>query len=237
MADLDGVSENVCYRRRSGRLFCEPMEDTMIPWEIKATELVNCNCAYGCPCQFNALPTHDFCEAVGAFQIGQGYHGDVRLDGLNAIGILQWPGPIHEGKGKGFMIIDKRASEAQRQSLLRILAGEDTEPGKTVWNVFAATLEHVYDPVFEDITIDIDVEARRGRVSVAGLVDMTSEPIRNPVTGAEHRARIDLPDGFEYSIAEMGSGTARVKGPIPLTHDGTYAQLAHLHLNQNGVVH
>jgi hypothetical protein len=209
----------------------------MTPWEIKATELVNCNCAYGCPCQFNALPTYGSCEATAAYKIREGFHGDVRLDGLNAIGILKWPGAIHHGKGKAFIIIDKRASEAQRQSLLRILAGEDTEPGKTVWNVFASTLEHVYDPVFEDIAIDIDVDARRGRVSVAGLVDMTSVPIRNPVTGAEHRARIDLPDGFEYSIAEMGSGSARVQGPIPMTHNATYAQLAHLHLNQNGVVH
>jgi hypothetical protein len=91
--------------------------------------------------------------------------------------------------------------------------------------------------VFEDIAIDIDVDARRAHVVVAGLVDVSAEPIRNPVTGAAHRARIDLPDGFEYSIAEMGSGSAQVKGPIPLTLDGTYAQLAHLHLNQNGVVH
>ena len=162
-------SKHVCYWGKNGHPLCEPKEDAMTPWEIKATELVNCNCAYGCPCQFNALPTHGFCEAVGAFQIRQGFHGDVRLDSLSAIAVLQWPGPIHEGKGKGFMIIDKRASEAQRQSLLRILTGEDTEPGKTVWNVFASTLEHVYDPVFEDIAIDIDVDARRGRVSVAGL--------------------------------------------------------------------
>lgn len=230
-------SEHVCYRGKSGHPLCELNEDVMTPWEIKATELVNCNCAYGCPCQFNALPTPGFCEAVGAFQFKEGFHGDVRLDGLNAIAILQWPGPIHHGKGKGFMIIDKRASEPQRQSLLRILAGEDTEPGKTVWNVFASTLEHVYDPVFEDIAIDIDVDARRGHVTVAGLVDVNAEPIRNPVTGAEHRARIDLPDGFEYSIAEMGSGSARVQGPIPLILDSTYAQLAHLHLNQNGIVH
>ena len=31
------------------------------------------------------------------------------------------------------------------------------------------------------------------------------EPIKNPVTGEEHRARIVLPDGFEYKEAEMGN--------------------------------
>jgi hypothetical protein len=36
--------------------------------------------AYGCPCQFNALPTHGNCEAVAGMQIDQGYHGDTPLD-------------------------------------------------------------------------------------------------------------------------------------------------------------
>ena len=25
----------------------------MTPWEIRTIEFANCNCAYGCPCQFN----------------------------------------------------------------------------------------------------------------------------------------------------------------------------------------
>ena len=72
----------------------------MTPWEIKAKEFVNCNCAYGCPCQFNALPTHGNCEAAVAIEIEQGHYGDVKLDGLRIGGIYQWPGPIHEGRGK-----------------------------------------------------------------------------------------------------------------------------------------
>lgn len=208
----------------------------MTPWEIKGTELVNCNCAYGCPCQFNALPTGGNCIGVGAFTIDTGHYGDVRLDGLKAIGIFKWPGPIHEGHGEGAVIIDSRADAAQRQALLRILSGEDTEPGKTVWSVFASTMERVHDPLFETIEMSVDVDARRGRVTADALIDMAAEPIRNPVTGAEHRARIDLPDGFEYQVAEMGSGTSRVEGPIPFKLESSYAQIAHLHLNQNGVM-
>jgi hypothetical protein len=213
------------------------MEKQMTPWEIKGTELVNCNCAYGCPCQFNALPTHGNCIGIGAFQIASGHHGDVQLDGLRAIGVFRWPGPIHEGHGEGAVIVDKRANEAQRQALLRILSGEDTEPGKTVWNVFASTMERVHDPLFEAIEMSVDVDARRGRVKTGnGLIEMAAEPIRNPVTGAEHRARIDLTDGFEYTLAEMGSGSSRVGGPISFNLEGSYAQLAHIHLNQNGIV-
>ena len=60
----------------------------MTPWTVKATEFVNCNCAYGCPCQFNALPTHGLCEAIGAYDIVEGHHGDVRLDGLKVLTIF-----------------------------------------------------------------------------------------------------------------------------------------------------
>ncbi|HEX6794628.1 MAG TPA: DUF1326 domain-containing protein, partial [Casimicrobiaceae bacterium] len=37
----------------------------MTPWEIQGRELINCNCSYGCPCQFSALPTNGNCEAIG----------------------------------------------------------------------------------------------------------------------------------------------------------------------------
>ncbi len=208
----------------------------MTPWDVKGIEFVNCNCAYGCPCQFNALPTHGFCEAVGGYHIAEGRHGDVRLDGLNVVTIFHWPGPIHLGQGRRFLIIDERASEAQRIGLERLLTGEDTETGKTVWNVFASTIEQSYDTIYRKIDLSIDVDARRAKLTVDGLVDSKASPILNPVTGAEHRARIDLPNGFEYSLAEMGSGTSTVGGPIPLNLAATYAQLAHIHLSQSGIV-
>jgi len=208
----------------------------MIDWELQATEFVNCNCDYGCPCQFNALPTYGDCKAIAAYQINKGHFGDVKLDGLKVVGVFQWPKAIHEGEGRAFLIVDERASEDQRAGLLSIFSGEHTEPGKTIWNVFAATFAEVLPPEFKPIEIEIDVDARTGRVQIDGFVDMLGEPIRNPVTGAEHRARIDLPDGFEYSIAEIGSGSSKAKGPIAIEFDKSYGQFAHIHLNNQGVV-
>ena len=48
---------------------------TGIDWQIEGEEIGSCNCDWGCPCQFNALPTHGNCEAVVAVQIDQGRHG------------------------------------------------------------------------------------------------------------------------------------------------------------------
>lgn len=208
----------------------------MIPWELEADELVGCNCAWGCPCQFNALPTYGFCEAIASFKIKRGHFGETRLDGLKTVGVMAWPGPIHGGGGRAHLIIDERADEAQRQALLTILSGQETEPGATIWNVFSATLDEVFDPDFKPIELEIDVEERVGRVAVPGLIEGRAEPIRNPVTGKPHRARIDLPNGFEYSLAEIGNATSKCTGPVAISFENTYAQFAHLHLNNQGVV-
>src|SRR5215467_8496794 len=93
-------------------------------WAFRALGFTNCNCSYGCPCQFNALPTHGFCCAVTGFGIKEGHHGSTKLDGLKVAGMFRWPGPIHEGRGESAVVIDKRADETQRTALLRILSGQ-----------------------------------------------------------------------------------------------------------------
>jgi hypothetical protein len=210
---------------------------TSANWVIKGREFVNCNCAYGCPCQFDALPTHGDCKAVCGFDIAEGRHGKTRLDGLRAVAVLSWPGPIHEGKGEAFIILDQRAKPDQREALLRILSGQDTEPGATVWQVFSTTFQKVHEPAFAAIDFELDVDARKARLVVPGIIETRGEPIRNPVTGAEHRARIDLPSGFEYSLAEMGRGWSKTSGPIKLDLADSYGQFANLHLCQSGIVH
>ena len=208
----------------------------MTPWEIQGRELVNCNCSYGCPCQFNALPTKGFCETNGAFVIDKGHYGDVRLDGLKVAIAFAWPGPIHEGKGKGQVILDANATQAQREALLKILSGQDTDPFATIFAVFATTMEKMFDPIIAPIELEVDVDARRGRIRIKDVMTLDGQPIRNPVTGAEHRVRIDLPHGFEYEIAEIGSGTSRSHGDVAIDLQDSYAQFARLHLNNHGPI-
>ena len=117
---------------------------------------------------------------------------------------MQWPGAIHEGKGKCQPIVDATANAQQREALLKIMSGQDTEPFATMFAVFATTFEQVFEPVFTKIDVDVDVDARRGKVNVPGLFEIHGEPIRNPVNGEEPRARIALPNGFEYMIANNG---------------------------------
>jgi hypothetical protein len=205
-------------------------------WTIQGKEFVNCNCSYGCPCQFNGLPTHGYCEAVGGFQVDKGFHGDTPLDGLKFAGIFRWPGPIHEGKGEAAVVIDERATPKQREALLRIISGQDTEPGATVFQVFATTLEKVHEPIFAPIDFEVDVDQRRAKLVIQGVTEGRGEPILNPITGKEHRVRINLEDGFEYITAEIGRGWTQSSTPIRLQLSDSYGQFAHIHLSQNGIV-
>lgn len=208
----------------------------MTEWEIKGREFGNCNCDYSCPCQFNALPTNGHCRGLAVYDIDEGFHGKTRLDGLRGAGIFRWPGPIHEGKGEGVHIIDRRATPAQRESLLRILRGEDTEPFATVFSVFTSTCEKMHDPIVADIDFELDIDGRMARAKIKDVLEMRGEPILNPVTGAAHRVRIVQPDGFEFAEAEIGRGWSKTTGPIQYELTDSYGQFAHIHLCQSGMV-
>jgi len=209
----------------------------MTPWQIDALELVNCNCNYGCPCQFNALPTTGACEAAVGFAISKGHYGQARLDGLNAAAMVKWPGPIHQGSGTIQIIVDERADADQRRGIEAILSGRDTDEMATAFWVFNKMSPNRLETLYCPIDVKIDVGERTGRVHVPGLLEITAEPIRNPVTGAPHRARINLPFGFEYRQAEVASGTTKATGAIDLpSNRGTHSHIARIYMNNHGVI-
>jgi len=116
------------------------------------------------------------------------------------------------------------------------MSGAETEPMTTMWSVFDAMTTTRLETLVKPIELEVNVNERTARLVVPGVIDGKSEPILNPVTGNPHRARIDLPHGFKYELAEMGSGTTKTMGGIALDLVKSYAQLAELHLSSAGVV-
>lgn len=205
-------------------------------WMIRGTQFVNCNCALGCPCQFNAPTTHGFCEALSAARIEEGTFNDVRLDDLAFLLLIRWPGEIADGDGCEQVIIDERADAAQREAIRKIAHGESTSPGTTHFYVFNSTCSEVLETLFAPIDLDIDLAARRARVRVPELVESTGSPIIDPHSGQEHVAQIRLPRGFEYTVADVGVGHSRVRAGITLDLDGSHGHFCELHMNQDGVI-
>jgi hypothetical protein len=119
--------------------------------------------------------------------------------------------------------VDQRATTAQREAVIAISGGGH---GGTIFEIFAAVAPHRPTPLVLPIEIEADRERRTGKLSLPAVFEYRAGPIKNPVTGEEHRAQIRLPNGFEYREAEMGN-TEWLKvttESIAFEHRNSYAQ-------------
>jgi hypothetical protein len=208
-----------------------------IDWYIEGLEVSNCNCDYACPCQFESpRPTHGACRGFAAVRIDTGHFGDVPLDGLCAALLYGWPGPIYEGNGECQAVIDERADGEQRRALAAILYGEETDAAATHWWVYRTLSSTVRPPLFKPFEFEADLERRTARILIHGVLESRARPIVSPATGADHRVRIALPNGIEFDVAEIASGTTKTSASIALDLRDSYFHFNALHQSGNGVV-
>ena len=191
------------------------------PWHLRGHVILACNCDYGCPCNFNGLPTTGKCEGNWNWHIEDGRYGDVPLSGLTASVAVNWPGAIHEGNGEAMIILDAGADERQRHALLTLLSGQAGGP----WKIIATTITTVHGP--EYVPIEVTVADFGSRVQAGDFITLQMEPVRNKATGAEVRPRAILPEGFVFKEGDLGASSAfRVAGPVSFDHTGRYAAAA-----------
>jgi len=109
--------------------------------------------------------------------------------------------------------------------ILNIVSGKE---GGTFFEIFASVVSNVLDAVYARIDLSSDRDKRVAQLKVQGLGEFRVEPIKNPVTGEEHRAAIKLPNGFEYKEAEMGNcveNYATLGGKV-ISNKNSYAHFA-----------
>ena len=210
----------------------------LVEWSMQGVEVTSCSCHWGCPCQFNALPSEGYCRAYALSQIEKGRFGDVPLDGLRWGVLAAWPGPIHMGNGMLQAIVDERADARQRAALEAIAHGRETEPGKLVWQIFSSMVSKFLPTLYKPIDLTIDLKSRTAKILVSGVLDGNVSPITNPVTGAAHFVHVTLPKGMEFNEAEFASATAKTgtQAAIELDFERTHAHLARFHWSTHGVV-
>ena len=150
---------------------------------------------------------------------------------MRVAGAYRWPGPVHEGNGTWWSVIDKRATEEQVNALFTILGGQEQEP-TTGFAIYGSTITNEPDPVFTDIEFEWDLENRIGRFAMENVLGATIEPINNPVTGADHHAHIHLREGFEVREAEMANASFWRKGE----HDGKYTAISYVTYGPHGII-
>ena len=169
-------------------------------WNFEADFIQACNCDYGCPCEFSAPPTRGNCEGMVAWKITNGKFNDTPLDGLGMALAVSWPKAIHEGNGIAVMYIDERADAAQRDALAQIASGK---PGGLPFEIVVMTFAAVHGPRFVPITFQIN--GRNSAVKVGDVMQVRTEPIKNPVTGDPEAVRVEHSTGFIFKSAECVS--------------------------------
>ena len=199
----------------------EPGAGGATPWRIRGHVILACNCDYGCPCNFNGLPSTGKCEGNWNWHVEEGHYGDVPLSGLTFSAAVNWPGAIHHGDGEALLVVDERADDRQREAILELLSGRVGGP----WKIIAATFGKVHAPEFAPY--EVNVASFHSSVSAGSLIRLEMTPVRNPVTQAEVHPRAILPEGFVVKEADLGaSSTFRIDGPVRFDHSGRYAAAA-----------
>jgi len=171
-----------------------------------------------------------------ATEITEGHFGKIRLDGLRVAGVYRWPGPVHEGHGTWWSIVDKKATPDQVDALFKILGGKEQEP-TTGFAIYASTIEHEPDPLFADMEFEWDLKGRKGRFVVSNVLGAEIEPIQNPVTGKPHFISIQPHDGFEFREAEMASATFWSKGgQLDQSYSKKFAAISYVTYGPHGII-
>lgn len=174
-------------------------------WALKGTGYEFCNCDFGCGCNFGGMPNSQdgSCRALVGFHVAQGSCGDVSLAGLKCAAVLDWPKAIHEGNGKCVFVVDTATTDAQAQALGQIFTGS---LGGLPWELLGPTFQVVG---LEKAQITIEGEGVKSTLTIAGIGEGRGDTFKNPVTGEDHFANIDLPGGFIWKRGECGQGTFR----------------------------
>ena len=190
-----------------------------VKWTMKGRVAIACNCEVGCPCNVNGRPTHGNCEGGWVWRIEAGSYGTTKLDDLHLALFADWPAAIHEGNGVAVAFIDDRADEPQRAALTTLLRGDAGGP----WGIFRKTFATLHGPAFHAFKSDFGEAVR---VRMTDVLELETEYIPNPVTGATIHPRIVLPEGLVVKEAALVRSTRFVlKGDVAYDHSGSYAAL------------
>lgn len=189
-------------------------------WNIKGIVLIACNCDYGCPCNFNAPPSHGKCEGAWTWHVNEGAFDGVPLDGLNFSLFAKWPGAIHLGNGEAVMFIDERANQRQRDAIARLLTGEVGGP----WGILGKTWPKIHGTKF--VAYDLQEKGLSTTLKGGSCFELEFTTIKNPVSGADVHPSMTLPEGMIVKQAELGASKAfRINDAIAFDHSGKYTAI------------
>ncbi|MHB8511831.1 MAG: DUF1326 domain-containing protein [Actinomycetota bacterium] len=194
-------------------------------WNMKGSLLGICNCDWGCPCNFDARPSKGFCDGAYTLFVKEGKFGDVDLAGVKCIWAAHAPGAVHEGNLTVVIMVDDKASSAQRDAILTLWKGGGVG---LPFDVFASVTSTWLDPVIAPIEFSLNGINSTVKVAGGSVYEAAISRIKNPVTGDVEELYLDKPTGFTSLRSELGMSIVDRMNVEGLTRDnsGQYAEYA-----------
>jgi hypothetical protein len=192
--------------------------ETTTAYRLKGKGYEFCNCQPGCTCNFSGFPTSPdgSCKAAVGVHIAEGHCGDVSLDDIKAVAIIDWPKAIHDGNGKAVFVVPPAVTDEQLGCLAQIFTGQ---LGGLPWSILGTTFE-VAGVVRAEV--DIDDDGIHSGFTIPGVGEARGTTLKNPVTGEDHHAAIVLEDGFIWKRGDCGQGNFDVEAEgIHLTFENS----------------
>ena len=149
-------------------------------WKLEGEYFENCSCEILCPCLTSSMAgpaDYERCQVPMIMHIDEGEKDGVRLDGLNAILLIDSPQVMGSGGWRVGVYIDERADESQRGALGEILSGAAGGPPEMLGPLIGEQLGVKFVP--------IHYESQNGhkRAEVPGIMEFEVEPVTNPESG------------------------------------------------------
>jgi hypothetical protein len=181
----------------------EPTMADIPQWWMKGDWFDVCSCNIACPCEFAQPPTNNECEGVLAYHVRQGAYDDVRLDGLNVLGVAKFTGNVWAGEAKISLglFIDERANDPQRQGLQMIFSGQ----AGGFMAGFAKSIGEVRGIEFVPISFAVADDLAHWRAEIPGKVVAAAEALTGPTTPPGKRVQLINPPGSEVGPGQIAT--------------------------------
>ncbi len=141
-------------------------------WNISGQYVETCNCDFVCPCilgQMAVRPSKGSCTFAMALKVERGSFGDVPLNGLTFIVLGMTPEEMGKGNWSVGLIIDDRATAAQRDAIIAIASGAAGGPMAPLSGLIGTFLGA------EQAPIRLEQDGKKFTVTAGKLVDMAGE--------------------------------------------------------------
>ena len=190
-------------------------------WELTGQYMESCDCDYLCPCIFTnpqGPATHEHCTALMVYRIDRGHKGDVSLDGLKFALVIRSKRIMADGDWVFGVVVDHKATEAQRQALGDIVSGKAGGPPQMIRDNLVSDFRGIeFRPIeftMEGLrrateipgvlAFEIEGVASRNRSGEPFYLDNTAHPANRRLALA--RARKTEVQGFGLSLSLSGKG-------------------------------